>query len=76
MADDLGKYLEGLGIDQGDARTHAATGRPLRLAVDPARFHFFDPASGRSVFARAAPAANGVPSVRETETETEPERVR
>jgi len=24
----------------------AVVGRPLRLALDPARFHFFDPESG------------------------------
>ena len=32
-----------------DARTDAAAGRPLRLAVDPARFHFFDPESGANL---------------------------
>jgi len=32
-----------------DARTAARVGRPLRLAVDPARFHFFDPESGRTI---------------------------
>ncbi|HZT17316.1 MAG TPA: sn-glycerol-3-phosphate ABC transporter ATP-binding protein UgpC [Gaiellaceae bacterium] len=29
-----------------DARTAARVGAPLELAVDPARFHFFDPATG------------------------------
>jgi multiple sugar transport system ATP-binding protein len=29
-----------------DARTSARVGGPIELAVDPARFHFFDPASG------------------------------
>jgi multiple sugar transport system ATP-binding protein len=29
-----------------DARTRARVGEPLRLAVDPARFHFFDAAGG------------------------------
>ncbi|HEV3478526.1 MAG TPA: sn-glycerol-3-phosphate ABC transporter ATP-binding protein UgpC [Gaiellaceae bacterium] len=38
-----------------DPRTRAAVGAPLRLAIDPARFHFFDPASGAAV-APAAPA--------------------
>ncbi len=33
MADDLGKYLEGLGIDQGDARTPAA---PKTVPATPA----------------------------------------
>ena len=32
-----------------DARTSARVGDRLRLAVDPARFHFFDPASGASL---------------------------
>jgi multiple sugar transport system ATP-binding protein len=36
-----------------DPRTEAAPGRPLRLAVDPARFHFFDPATGASIDSKA-----------------------
>jgi multiple sugar transport system ATP-binding protein len=32
-----------------DARTTGRVGRPLRLVVDPARFHFFDPESGASL---------------------------
>jgi len=36
-----------------DPRSAARPGGPLELAVDPARFHFFDPASG----ARIAPVA-------------------
>ncbi len=32
-----------------DARSPAAPGEALRLAVDPARFHYFDPASGESL---------------------------
>jgi multiple sugar transport system ATP-binding protein len=32
-----------------DPRTKAEAGRPLRLAVDPAAFHFFDPDSGETV---------------------------
>jgi multiple sugar transport system ATP-binding protein len=32
-----------------DARTAARQGKPASLAVDPARFHFFDPADGRSL---------------------------
>jgi len=35
-----------------DPQTTARAGRPLRLAVDPSRFHYFDPATG----ARLAPA--------------------
>jgi multiple sugar transport system ATP-binding protein len=37
-----------------DPRTAARVGDSLRLAVDPARFHFFDPDSGLSAL-RAAP---------------------
>jgi len=36
--------------------TTAQVGRPLRLAVDPARFHFFDPATGLRLERAAAPA--------------------
>jgi multiple sugar transport system ATP-binding protein len=32
-----------------DPATHANVGDALELAVDPARFHFFDPESGRSL---------------------------
>ena len=32
-----------------DPRTGAEVGEPLRLAVDPARFHFFDAGSGASL---------------------------
>ena len=32
-----------------DPRTTARVGGSLRLAVDPARFHFFDPESGASL---------------------------
>ena len=34
---------------QVDARSKAATGRPVRLSVDPIRFHFFDPDSGLAI---------------------------
>ena len=36
------------------ARPPPASATTLRLAVDPARFHFFDPADGRSLLAAAA----------------------
>jgi len=36
--------------------TSARVGRPLRLAIDPARFHFFDPESGLRLERAAAPA--------------------
>ncbi len=32
-----------------DPRTAASPGSPLRLAVDPARFHFFDPETGENI---------------------------
>ena len=35
-----------------DARTRARVGERLRLAVDPGRFHFFDPATGASLLLR------------------------
>ncbi len=41
-----------------DARSHATPGSIVTLSVDPARFHFFDPASGRAVETRR-PAAVG-----------------
>jgi multiple sugar transport system ATP-binding protein len=46
-----------------DPRTAATPGRRVRLAVDPARFHFFDPATGLSIDAtpRAAQPA-GTPA--------------
>jgi multiple sugar transport system ATP-binding protein len=54
--------LEGLlPVDQAlftarvDARTRARVGETLRLAVDPARFHFFDPATGDRLEPAAAP---------------------
>ena len=34
-----------------DSRTRARVGEPLRLVVDPARFHFFDPETGASLLA-------------------------
>jgi multiple sugar transport system ATP-binding protein len=38
-----------------DPRTEAAVGAPLRLAVDPARFHFFDSATGENIALRQEP---------------------
>jgi multiple sugar transport system ATP-binding protein len=37
-----------------DARTSARPGADLRLAIDPARFHFFDPETGASLTAESA----------------------
>src|SRR6266516_1868795 len=39
-----------------DAQTSAHVGRPLRLTVDPARFHFFDPVTGLRIEHAASPA--------------------
>jgi multiple sugar transport system ATP-binding protein len=36
-----------------DARTKAAPGRRISLSLDPARFHYFDPETGRAVGAGA-----------------------
>jgi multiple sugar transport system ATP-binding protein len=44
-----------------DARTHAVVGRPIELAVDPARFHYFDPATGARLDAESAAALVGAP---------------
>jgi multiple sugar transport system ATP-binding protein len=40
-----------------DARTHCKPGDRIRLSLDPARFHYFDPETGRAVGAGAAVAA-------------------
>ncbi|MDX6486890.1 MAG: multiple sugar transport system ATP-binding protein [Gaiellaceae bacterium] len=39
-----------------DPKTAARPGQPLRLAVDPSRFHFFDPATGLRIERAATPA--------------------
>ena len=43
-----------------DARTTAHVGQMLELAVDPRRFHYFDPATGARLTGSAAPAYAGV----------------
>jgi multiple sugar transport system ATP-binding protein len=40
-----------------DPGTSAQVGMPLRLAVDPSRFHYFDPETGLRLEAERAPAA-------------------
>jgi multiple sugar transport system ATP-binding protein len=40
-----------------DPRTRARVGEPIRLAVDPSRFHFFDPETGASLLTERRPAA-------------------
>jgi multiple sugar transport system ATP-binding protein len=42
-----------------DAQTSARVGGTLRLAVDPSRLHFFDPATGLRAERRPAPALAG-----------------
>jgi multiple sugar transport system ATP-binding protein len=42
---------------QIDARTRAKVGERLRLVVDPARFHFFDPDTGESLTGETAALA-------------------
>jgi multiple sugar transport system ATP-binding protein len=44
-----------------DPRTRAHVGSPLRLAVDPARFHFFEPETGASLLLEEAPLAVAEP---------------
>jgi ABC-type sugar transport system ATPase subunit len=44
-----------------DPRTHARVGERHRLAVDPARFHFFDVASGASLTFDGRASTGGVP---------------
>jgi multiple sugar transport system ATP-binding protein len=43
-----------------DARTAARVGGTLDLAVDPARFHYYDGATGERLSAAGAPALAGV----------------
>jgi multiple sugar transport system ATP-binding protein len=43
-----------------DPRTSARVGSDIRLAVDPSRFHFFDPQSGASLLRERRPAAVAV----------------
>jgi hypothetical protein len=47
-----------------DPRTSARVGARLRLAVDPARFHFFDASSGASLllYQREAPMVLTTPT--------------
>ena len=43
-----------------DPRTTARVGSPVRLAVDPGRFHFFDPVTGASLLAAASDLAESL----------------
>jgi multiple sugar transport system ATP-binding protein len=44
-----------------DARTSARVGQTIELAVDPRRFHYFDPETGARLETRAAPAYAAIP---------------
>jgi multiple sugar transport system ATP-binding protein len=44
-----------------DARTRARPGTPLKVAVDPERFHFFDPETGENLSAGAADVGSPAP---------------
>jgi len=46
-----------------DARTTARPGTPLVVAVDPDRFHFFDPETGENLLAGAAQRAEAAPAL-------------
>jgi multiple sugar transport system ATP-binding protein len=48
-----------------DPRTAARVGAPLRLAVDPSRFHFFDPRTGASLLLPAAADRGGQHAIEE-----------
>jgi multiple sugar transport system ATP-binding protein len=54
-----------------DPRTAARSGARLMLAVDPARFHFFDPQTGRSLLGHA-PGATETPPGLDHEAALEP----
>jgi multiple sugar transport system ATP-binding protein len=43
-----------------DPKTSARPGAPLRLSVDPSRFHYFDPDTGDRLAGTAAPTLAGV----------------
>jgi multiple sugar transport system ATP-binding protein len=47
-----------------DSRTAAAPGESLRLALDPARFHFFDPETGENLASGAAAEQEVEPAAR------------
>jgi len=42
----IARYRPKSGPARVDPQTSARPGRPLRLAVDPAKLHYFDPATG------------------------------
>jgi multiple sugar transport system ATP-binding protein len=44
-----------------DPKTRGKVGMQLRLAVDPSRFHFFDPASGKSLLLEKPPVEQREP---------------
>jgi multiple sugar transport system ATP-binding protein len=48
-----------------DARTTARAGTPLVVAIDPDRFHFFDPETGENLLTAAALQAEPAPELPE-----------
>jgi multiple sugar transport system ATP-binding protein len=48
-----------------DARTSARSGAPLRVTVDPERFHFFDPETGDNLFTAGTESAEAPPPLPE-----------
>ena len=40
-----------------DPRTSCGPGSPVRLSVDPRRFHYFDPQTGLAITSQPAPVA-------------------
>lgn len=59
MADDLDKYLEGLGIDQGEARSPAAPLSTPQTFEEPDPLPPAAPVSERAVRAASVPAVSG-----------------
>ena len=51
-----------------DPRTRAHVNETLRLAVDPERFHFFDPDTGANLVEHGTPPDNPAPPAEPAET--------
>ena len=49
----MGEEGKALFCARVDARTNARAGQPVRLSVDPSRFHYFDKETGRAVQGRS-----------------------
>jgi multiple sugar transport system ATP-binding protein len=55
-----------------DARTQARVGGRLALALDPSRFHFFDPVTGETLLRAGASAARAEPELAGAAVRAEP----